>query len=264
MPKTNKRSNKRKKTRKQQIINMIGCSRKHKHNNSCKNTKKIGNCKYLENDYRYPKKHSGGNAPIAPLSYKAMNQFGGYYGSYPYTINRPVLTDNGNILGIGQNGGNCAECGSIPVVPQSGGNFYKPAGPMPGPIIGSAWGANLKWPGMDGIDYNRNYFNLKNTNFDPQQQMSTNAAGYKTLNSMVGGYRYNKKTSPHSSSKIVGSSKTVGGGLIPQDMVNLGRDFSYNLKSAYNSLNGYKAPVDPTPYKGHLTGSLNNNNFLKV
>jgi hypothetical protein len=55
---------------------------------------------------------------------------------------------------------------------------------------------------------------------------------------MVGGRR-NKKS-------------VRGGGLIPQDLVNLGSDFSYNLKSAYNSLNGYKAPVDPLPYKGQL------------
>ena len=53
-----------------------------------------------------------------------------------------------------------------------------------------------------------------------------------------------------------------GGGLIPQDLVNLGRDFSYNFKSAYNALNGYKSPVDPAPYKGQLTGALNHNKFL--
>ena len=70
---------------------------------------------------------------------------------------------------------------------------------------------------------------------------------------MVGGYRYNKKS--HSSSK-------TGGSLIPQDLVNLGRDFSYNFKTAYNALNGYKAPVDPAPYKGQLTGALNNNRFI--
>jgi hypothetical protein len=44
--------------------------------------------------------------------------------------------------------------------------------------------------------------------------------------------------------------------------VNLGRDFTFNFKTAYNALNGYKAPVDPAPYKGQLTGALNNNRFM--
>ena len=59
---------------------------------------------------------------------------------------------------------------------------------------------------------------------------------------------------------LVGGKK--GGGLIPQDFVNLGRDFSYNFKSAYNALNGYKSPVDPAPYKGQLTGALNSDKFI--
>ena len=43
-----------------------------------------------------------------------------------------------------------------------------------------------------------------------------------------------------------------GGGLLPQDLVNLGREVGFNFKSAYNSLNGYKAPVNPLPYKDQL------------
>jgi hypothetical protein len=40
------------------------------------------------------------------------------------------------------------------------------------------------------------------------------------------------------------------------------RDFNFNLKSTYNTLNGYKAPVSPLPYKEQLTGALNNNRFM--
>ena len=39
-----------------------------------------------------------------------------------------------------------------------------------------------------------------------------------------------------------------GASLVPQDLVNLGNDFSYNMKSFYNAINGYKAPVNPAPY----------------
>jgi hypothetical protein len=65
----------------------------------------------------------------------------------------------------------------------------------------------------------------------------------------VGGYKYKNK------------SKS-GGGLIPQDLVNLGQDFTYNLKSAYNTLNGYNAPINPLPYKDQLNHSLNNNKLI--
>ena len=288
--KSNKRSNKGKRTRKQKTIVMIGCSKKGK--KSCRNKKIFStlsnkscpncgpnchcgpNCKcphpcpgtcYLN---RRMKKQKGGQGcgscgcPIGGLSYKQMNQFGGNYASYPEVLSEPVMIDGINggykpILGSYQNGGNCGGvCGQTPVPAQSGGSFYKPAGPMPGPFAGSAWGANLKWPGMNGIGGDRNYFKPYNTNNDPQQQMSMNDAGYLTKNSMVGGYKYGPKSD---SSRV---KPKRGGGLVPQDLVNLGRDFTFNFKTAYNALNGYKAPVDPAPYKGQLTGALNNNRFM--
>ena len=284
MPKNSRTSRRRSRrnTRKQKVINMIGCSRKHKHNKSCKNKKVLGcpkcgpnchcgpNCNcphpcpgncYLNRRMKNQKGGSGCGAcgcPIGGLSYKAMNQFGGNMGSYPEVLKQPVMPDmKGDyqgILGIGQNGGSCGTCGQTPVNSnQSGGNFFKQIGAMPGPIVGSPLTPN-NLPGEKGIGGDANYYKLLNTYKDPSTQLSMNDAGYLTKNSMVGGYRYNKKSSASSSSKR-------GGGLIPQDLVNLGRDFSYNFKTAYNALNGYKAPVDPAPYKGQLTGSLNNNRF---
>jgi hypothetical protein len=297
--KSNKRSNKGKRTRKQKPFVMIGCSKKSK--KSCRNNKLFStlsnkscpncgpnchcgpNCKcphpcpgtcYLN---RRIKKQRGGSGcgscgcPIAPLSIKDMNKYGGYSGPYPPNLiphvdGQPVIISPPQqgyqpILGIGQNGGNCGGvCGQTPVIPnQSGGNFFKPIGAMPGPIVGKPWGGDLKWPGMDGVGSNRNYFNPYNTNNDPStQQLTSDAdAGYQNKMSLVGGYRY----SPKSSSSSTTSSKR-GGGLVPQDLVNLGRDFGYNFKTAYNALNGYKAPVDPSPYKGQLTGTLNNNRFM--
>lgn len=283
--KSNKRRNKR--TRKQKPFVMIGCSKKSK--KSCRNKKVFsslgnkgcpncgtnchcgtnckcprpcpGNC-YLN---RRIKKHRGGGGcgscgcPIGGLNYKAMNQFGGN-ASYPGVLDQPVMGDiKGDfqgILGINQNGGTCEACGQTQLIPnsQSGGNFFKPAGPMPGPIVGSKLTQN-NLPGEKGIGGDANYYKLLNINKDPSTQLSMNDAGYLTKNSMVGGYRYDKKSSASASSKR-------GGSLIPQDLVNLGRDFSYNFKTAYNALNGYNGPVDPSPYKGQLTGTLNNNRFM--
>jgi hypothetical protein len=54
-----------------------------------------------------------------------------------------------------------------------------------------------------------------------------------------------------------------GGGLVPQDLVNLGRDLSFNYKSAYNALNGYGAPTNPLPYKDQIyKPSITNTNKL--
>ena len=61
-----------------------------------------------------------------------------------------------------------------------------------------------------------------------------------------------------SESNMSSSSYTTnGGGLVPQDLVNLGSNTAFNFKSAYNAINGYPAPVNPLPYKDQLTDSLN-------
>jgi hypothetical protein len=301
---SNKIRNKVRKTRKNPYP-MIGCSKKHSHNKNCynKNNKKNifsslgkkscpncgpnchckGKCNCPPNcpGTCYVKKGGSGcgscGCPIAPLSWNQMNQFGGNvnYGESQYPP----------ILGTGQNGGTCATCSQIPVISptQSGGNFFKPASPIPGPFVGQAWNTSInQWPGMDGIGANRNYFSSigKVINNDPALQMMTSDAdaGYTTLNSMVGGYEYqtkkkednkkkkakrrttntrttNTRTSSNVSSKSMSNKNSIssGGGLVPQDLLNLGNDISFNVKSAYNALNGYSAPVNPLPYKDQLT-----------
>lgn len=217
----NKRRNNKRKTRKQKLYIMRGCSKNHK---SCKNKHKIHHkCSRTGRRTHHHLKGGvgcgAGSCPLAPLS---------------------------------QNGG-CDTCGLIP--PQAGGSFFKPASPMPCPFVGSAWGTSVNnWPGVNGIVGDKNYlkgYDLKNdiVGKDPQLQMSMNDAGYKTLYSKVGGYKYKPKS-------------IRGGGLIPQDLVNLGSDFTFNLKSAYNALNGYNAPVEPMPYKGQLTNLYNNGRVI--
>jgi hypothetical protein len=121
---------------------------------------------------------------------------------------------------------------------------------MPGPLVGSAWAYN-KLPGMDGIGGNRNYLSPVNVGKDPALQMTMNGSGYKTMNSMVGGIRRGRRQ------KTVKNMQS--GGLIPQDLVNLGRNFSFNLSSAYNALNGQSAPTDPLPYRDQLTNTVSIN-----
>ena len=272
MPKKSRKSRRKRghnaKTRKQKVINMIGCSKKHKHNTSCKKDLGCPNCGpnchcgpncncphpcpgscYLNRRKKMQKGGSGCGScgcPVGGLTYKDMNKFGGAY-NYSKDFNKPVIIDGTNnrggfveIPGTTQRGGTCGgTCGIV----QSGGN-------MPGPFIGSPWGAKVnEWPGMNGISNDRNYLNSYSGTIsnDPQTQMlpPDANAGYKTLSRMIGGKKKKRKAQ-------------CGGGLIPQDLVNLGRNFSFNLQSAYNSLNGYQQPVNPMPYKDQLPRSSNN------
>jgi hypothetical protein len=163
------------------------------------------NCKHM----RY--KHMGGQGcgpngcPLAPYSWNQMNMKGG----------------NGNCTSC-MKGGNCPSC------MKGGSSFYKPAAPLPDPLVGQPWTPSIKgWPGVDGLDGGRNYLsnNLYNKG-DPQTMM-----------------------------KLGGSKKKKGGGLIPQNLVNLGREIDFSFKSLSNSLDGYAAPTNPLPYKDQLSNS---------
>jgi hypothetical protein len=261
--KSNKRTNKKRtmkqrlkirsksRSKKQKPIIMIGCSKKKPIFSSLgnKSCSKCGpncncgpNCKCSHPcpGNCYMKKQKGGSwsgsgcgscgCPMAPLSWDKMNSF----------VGTPIL-------GIAQNGGNCTTC------MKGGSNFFKPPLPIPGPILGSPWNTLVKGlPGENGIGGDRNYlasYAGSITN-DPQQQMSMSGSGYKTANSMVGG-RHNKR---HKNKR--------GGGFIPTDLLNLGRNVNYSINSAYNTLNGHNPPVNHLPYKDQLTGALNKGRFF--
>lgn len=210
MPKKSKRVTKsrRRRTRKQRPIMMIGCSKKNAlRNKSCPNCGP--NCRCGAH-CRCPKPCPG-NCPNT----KGM---------------RP------NTKGMRPNKKGGSGCGSsgCPISPMSWNkmnNFGHSGGglnPVPGQDVGKPW-TSTHLPGQNGIGGDNNYFKPYNTNNDPALQMTSNASGYNNPNSKV------------------------GGGLVPQDLVNLGRDFGYNFGTAYNTINGYKLPVDPAPYKGQLS-----------
>jgi hypothetical protein len=114
------------------------------------------------------------------------------------------------------------------------------SGMWPDGLTGSAWGAPVsQWPGVNGISGDRNYLAYNNYKYDPQTQGVINGRA------LSGG-----KT-----------RKRRGGGLIPQDLVNLGRQAMFGLGSSYNALMGYQAPVNPMPYKDQIVGTPNVNNL---
>jgi hypothetical protein len=131
--------------------------------------------------------------------------------------------------------------------PLKGGSFYKTdLPPVPSPLVGKPWlPFVVGWPGVDGVDSGRNYLANNLYKNDPQTMMK-----------LDGGSAKNKQSRKNKSRKV------IGGGLMPQEFVNLGRDLSFNLKSSLNSLNGYQAPVNPKPYMDQFPNSLRINNFF--
>jgi hypothetical protein len=263
------------KSRRNRMKNMVGCA-KNLGNSMCGNCGVNclcgancncpkgckGNC-YLNRPIG-KKKHGGAGCgpngcPIPALSWARMNQFrgGASEGIFPISSVPIGSSSYGDILGVGQNGGSCGgQCavqqggasavqqGGASAVQQGGasavqqgGAFYKPGAPVPGPFVGSPWGTSInQWPGVNGVGADSNYLkNYKNViNNDPALQMKLGGKGKRNKK-----HKYLKR----------------GGGIIPQDLVNLGRDLSFNFKSAYNSLNGYAAPTNPLPYKDQLMGT---------
>jgi hypothetical protein len=132
---------------------------------------------------------------------------------------------------------------------QTGGSYGK----YPDGLVGSNWGASpSSWPGVDGISGDRNYLALNTYNNDVTRQMTnTSPPGLPLLK---GG----KKT--------LKNRKQKGGVLsnfLTQDLINLGRQFQYDVGSAYNGIRGYQAPVNPMPWKDQLSTTPGNMNALK-
>lgn len=198
--------------------------------------------------------------PIAPMSWSQMNKYGGGNSRpndvYPKVLNQPVITDNdyatGRILGIAQKGG-----------------FYNNSlvKPIPGPIVG-ANNTPFHTPGSNGVGGDFNHYALNNSNQAINNsptaflQPADVNAGYTTLSSMVGGKSRRRRRYKSRSRRYKGGyqyrrqsrkphRRQFGGG----DLLNLGRNFVFNARSAYNTLNAYPAPVNPLPYKDQLTNT---------
>jgi len=118
--------------------------------------------------------------------------------------------------------------------------------PLPPALVGAPWTPNISnWPGVAGQDGVTNYYPMNQYHVDPQTQVMQERAGPLFTGTYTGG-----RTRKHRTKKV------RGGGLIPQDLLNIGRTFTYGLGSAYNAVNGYTQPVSPLPYMDQLRSSV--------
>jgi hypothetical protein len=150
----------------------------------------------------------------------------------------------GPILGIGQTGG-CETC-------MKGGNFYKTdLPPVPGPFVGNPWGPKVsEWPGVDGVDHSRNYFTNNLYLKDPQTMMKLGGSKKRSMK------RNNKQNNKRNKKNKKSRTKITKGGALFQDLSNLGNDLTYNFHSMYNTISGYKPPVNPAPYADQFSKTI--------
>jgi len=127
-------------------------------------------------------------------------------------------------------------------------------------LIGSPWTSDPKtWPGVvDSTVNNGNHFPLnKYSPVDISREMQSIGAQPPFLG--IGGKSKNMKKIKQMRKKTLKNKiKQKGSGLsnfLYQDLVNLGRQFQYNLGSSYNTVNGYSHPVNPLPWKDQLSHS---------
>jgi len=133
-------------------------------------------------------------------------------------------------------------------------------------LIGTPWTPNIStWPGVAGNDGQSNYFSLnKYTPFSPETQMGQERGGaifpaenvkYLVRGGKRGRKTKSKRTRKHRISRMKNKKLLKGGspGVFAQDFLNSGRSIQYGLGSAYNTLLGYPAPVDPLPFSDQYT-----------
>lgn len=178
-------------------------------------------------------------------------------GSYTPLINRfPNYQGGGCGTLCGGMKGGCG-CGS----PQSGGtgapmgpapseNLLIGKGLIPNGLTGSPWTAQ-NWPGSTNISGNNNHYALNKYIQDPQ---TIGIIDEGTTSNLIpklfkGGSRKRKNKKTHMSKR-----SRKAGGLIPQDLVNLGRYVYWDGASAQNILDGYKPPANPLPWSDQYSG----------
>lgn len=125
--------------------------------------------------------------------------------------------------------------------------------PYPNGLVGKPYINSSNLPGANGIPGDANYYSNNTYNNDVSRQMTDVGANRPFLGfwGSKGGKR------PQQQQQRVKKTRKQRGGdfsnFIGQDIINLGRQFTYGLGSTFNALNGTAGPVNPLPWKGQLT-----------
>ena len=226
----------------QKLWNMKGCSKSKSKRNLGGKSKKSGGCWWKKRGGSRACSKCGPNCRCGPKCNCGHNCPGNCYLKGKTRKQRGGNCGCGLQLGGSQRGGNCGcglqmggqkggcqTCLGGGVTVQSGGGI----GYIGSPTVGKPWTPDVSgWPGVGGKDGQTNFFSMNKYPVDPQTETISERNQMTYMKNMKGGSRRRR-----------------AGGIIPQDLVNLGRSMVYGVGSAYNSLNGYPVPASPLPYK---------------
>jgi len=193
--------------------------------------------------------YTGKQTPLSPSPYGAYVGKGGSHtlGHANVAKTYPIVSDTGGKISW-PNAGQTTRGGGI----TGAGTSYANG------LVGSSWSGNSNtWPGVSGGGGDSNHLSLNTYTNDISRDMQSIGANYPH-NGMLHGGRHRGRAHKRGKSGRVHR----GGGLIPQNLVNVGRNFMYNMGVGNNAVNGYASPVNPMPYEGQLTS--NNSKFFNL
>jgi hypothetical protein len=203
--------------------------------------------------------YTGKNVPLSPSPYAA---YVGKGGNHDASVNKayPIVNDTG---------GKTEWLNSSQTI--RGGGITGPGTSYANGLVGSSWTSNPEtWSGVNGVGGDGNHLSLNTYNNDISRQMLDIGANYPFNGMLSGGRRRVRHRcgpgcgcSRGRSSKYSSNLKKThcGGGLLPQNLVNVGRNFMNNIGASNNAMNGYAAPVKPMPFQDQLV--TDNSKFLK-
>jgi hypothetical protein len=155
---------------------------------------------------------------------------------------------NQSIIGGGQKGGcNCLQHGGKNKG-QRGGNNGLPYGQnlpfmknpvVPNGLTGQTWGANFKWPGVNGVSGDYNHYSLNKYVPDVVTAIKNVGANVPFL----GGGRRRKGINKKSLKRGGGFSNSL-----TQDLITGGQSIMYGGDKFLSGLQGKMGPLSPLPY----------------
>jgi len=230
--------------------------------------------------------YTGKQVPLSPSPYAA---YVGKGGNHNPSVSKayPSVTNTGGTMGW-----------LNPSQTIRGGGITAPGTSYVNGLVGSSWSSNPEtWSGVNGVGGDGNHLSLNTYNNDVSRQMLDIGANYP-FNGMLSGGRRSRgshRCGPNCGpgckcgrgrrgrgshrcgpdcglgckcgrgriSKYNGNHKKTyrGGGILPQNLVNVGRNFMYNIGASNNAINGYDAPPKPMPYQDQLVSDPSK--FLK-
>jgi hypothetical protein len=198
------KNRKSRKRTKKQFYNMKGCS-----NHKC-----LG----------------GGSSDISRV-YPSL----GATGPYPGWINSTTL-------GGGQKGKKIRQKGGNNGLPYGQNLPFMKNAVVPNGLTGQPWGANFKWPGVNGVSGDYNYYSLNKYVPDVVTAIKNVGANFPFLNG--GKRRINGKKNKKSVKNGGGFSNSL-----TQDLLTSGQNIIYSGDKFLSGIQGKMAPTNPLPYK---------------